>query len=70
MELDCQSYSLTLTTMNKKIFWDEQSGSVYWLEDGEVRFAPMSIDNTCELDSGGVVEVWSEDGDVAADAAG
>jgi len=54
--------------MDKKIFGDESMGSVYWLEGREVRFAPMNNDNTCNLSDGGIVEVWSEDGEDAARA--
>jgi hypothetical protein len=48
--------------MDKKIFWCEATGTVYW-RDGdvdEVMFAPMNNDNTCDLDGSGVVETWEE----------
>jgi hypothetical protein len=55
--------------MPKKIFWDEKNGTVFWLEDdGSVSFAPMNNDSTADLDFGGTVEVWSEDGPEAAKA--
>lgn len=44
--------------MNQKIFWDKQTGTVYWLHAGTVAFAPMNNDDTCDLGSGGIVEVW------------
>lgn len=46
--------------MDKKIFWDNTMGTVYWMEDGDVMFAPMNNDGTCHLDGGGQVEVWDE----------
>lgn len=44
----------------KKIFWDVENGSVYWLEGNEVCVAPMNNDDTSNLEDGGPVEVWSE----------
>ncbi len=49
-------------TMENKIYWCEENGTVYWLEnDGMfVCFAPMNTDNTADLDCGGVVENWDD----------
>lgn len=44
----------------KRIFWDIDHGTVYWLEGNEVTFAPMNNDNTADLESNGQVEDWSE----------
>jgi hypothetical protein len=38
----------------------EQCGTVYWKEEGEVCFAPMSQDNTFNTEEGGQVETWEE----------
>lgn len=48
--------------MDKKIFWDTKTGTVYWLHAGtdEVAFAPINSDGTCNLQDGGIVEVWNE----------
>jgi hypothetical protein len=54
--------------MNKKIFWDEKNGSVYWLDGTEVMYAPMNNDNTANLGDYSSVDVWSEDGPEAAKA--
>lgn len=47
--------------MDKKIFWDETRGTVYWIEGDDVMFAPMNNDNTADLGDGGMVEVWYGD---------
>lgn len=44
--------------MNKKIFWDEQTGSVFWIENDEVMQAPMNNDSTCNLGDAGAVTDW------------
>jgi hypothetical protein len=49
--------------MNKKIFWDETTGSVYWIEDGDIFQAPMNIDNTANLEDSCTVEHWENAAD-------
>tara|TARA_Y100000310_G_C20514070_1_gene730288 strand:+ start:284 stop:481 length:198 start_codon:yes stop_codon:yes gene_type:complete len=53
--------------MNKLIFWDKQTGTVYWYHDRknteEVAFAPMNIGDTCNLDGGGIVDTWCSEDD-------
>lgn len=63
----CAECDHTTSTL-PKIFWDVTRGSVYWLEGNEVICAAMNNDNTADLDSNGVVEVWSEDGPELAKA--
>lgn len=46
--------------MDKKIYWCEENGTVYWLEGDEVAFAPMNVGNTSNLDEGGIVETWED----------
>ncbi len=46
--------------MPTKIFWCEDTGTVYWRDGDDIMFAPMNNDNTCDLDGGGSVEEWSE----------
>jgi len=49
-----------------KIFIDHSTGSAYQLDGDHVLFAPLSTNGTFDFDEGGVVEVWSEDGEEAA----
>ena len=51
--------------MNKKIFWDEKTGSVYWINGGEIFQAPMNTDNTANLDDNCTVEYWENAADEA-----
>lgn len=46
--------------MPTKIYWCKEAGTVYWLENGAVMFAPMNNDDTANLDDGGEAEVWEE----------
>lgn len=46
--------------MNKKIYWCEENGTVYWLDGGKMMFAPMSNDSTADLDESGEVESWDD----------
>ena len=44
-----------------KYFICEGTGSVYWKEDGEIHYAPLSADNKrFNTEDGGLVEVWDE----------
>ena len=44
-----------------KILWHEATGSVYWMDGEDLMFAPMSNDNSANLEDGGVVDVWDSD---------
>lgn len=50
----------------KRIYWDQQSGTVYWRGDGdEICFAPINADGTADLDGYGSVEEWNNPSDEA-----
>jgi hypothetical protein len=35
-------------------------GTVYWMETGEVRYAPLRRDDTYDLEEGSLVESWDD----------
>lgn len=41
----------------KKIYINEESGSIYWLEDNELIACPMLKDNTVDLDDAYLVDI-------------
>jgi hypothetical protein len=51
--------------MDGKIFWDKETGAVYWMEGKELMQAPMNDDDTCNLSSAGSVDFSESAGDEA-----
>jgi len=46
--------------MNNKLYWCEEAGAVFWLENGEVMVVPVNQDGTVNLRDGGPVEFWGD----------
>ena len=46
--------------MLSKIYWCEEAGTVFWLENDRVMYAPMNRDKTSDLQDGSQAEVWDE----------
>jgi len=51
---------MTTSYIEDIIVWDEQTGTVYrqFNSTDEIAFSPMLNNGTCDLNEGGIVEVW------------